>query len=400
MMKLLLKILFWGHARKSLLIAFVSAILLLGACRKFSSAPVEPVTAKYMMDQIDSMPGSSLFDSLVRKAGLNGMLNDPGYYTVFVPDNNAFQAVGITLSSINAMSNQQAQFIARYLMVTPAFHLADTLQDIAFSQPGYPVGEFLNMDSLYLGLMQEGSNMYFNGVSFTTTGITSYNGVVYPIHFFPDIPTQTIVDKLKSLGLNLLVAAINHSNLLPLFSSPMDSVTLLAPTDRAFNAAGFPDIASIANSNPATLDSLLEAHIITLRYYNANLSADNSGYYTLPTTNYAYSNAVNGIPASQKLKWVVPGLVHNGHSDRIKLTLSTPDIYCFTLLASIYGGGIPDLGYVSDGTNYSFYRNVFSTSPGDSTTVTHVVTPNITAVNGLIHVVDSILPYHHVRISW
>lgn len=399
-MKLLLEILFGGHARKSLLIAFVPAILLLGACRKFSSAPVEPAGAKYIMDQIDSMPGSSLFDSLVRKAGLNGMLNDPGYYTVFVPDNNAFQAAGITLSSINGMSNQQAQFIARYLIVTPAFHLADTLQNVAFSQPGYPMIEFLNMDSLYLGLMQQGGSMYFNGVPFITKGITAYNGLLYPIHFFPDIPTQTIVDKLKSLGLNLLVAAINHSNLLPLFSSPMDSVTLLAPTDRAFNAAGFPDIASIANSSPATLDSLLEAHIITLKYFATNMSGDNYGYF------FAVSNGANGIPVSQKLKWIIPGLVHNGHSDLIRLTQYKPDIYCFTLLESIYGGGvdgaegIPDLGYVSDGTNYSFYRNVFFVSPSDSATVTHVVTPNITTVNGLIHVVDSVLPYHNVRTSW
>src|SRR5688500_18838321 len=55
----------------------------------------------------------SSFRSLIDRAGLSDLYNDPGEYTVFAPNNNAFTAAGYTPAVIAATSADSIQILVK-----------------------------------------------------------------------------------------------------------------------------------------------------------------------------------------------------------------------------------------------------------------------------------------------
>jgi hypothetical protein len=215
--------------------------------------------------------------------------------------------------------------------------------------------------------------------------VHSGNGVILPVSGLPQAPAGTISQLLQRSGFSFLLSVFNHSHFSRLIAGPLDTITLMAPTDQAFINAGYPDTTSLLATGVGHLDSLVAAHVM--------------GYHTSDKNVFAYDPAHPGIfltlfPAGVTRQWIIPGLPHNGH---LFLTAQTSaDTYLYTMQYENttlgYGYHAYDLGYQSDGSNYGFYRQVFTTA--DSAVVGNVLTPNIIAVNGLIHTIDHVLPQH------
>jgi len=72
-------------------------------------------------------------------------------------------------------------------------------------------------------------------------------------------------------NLSFLVAAVVTANLQGALSGA-GPLTVFAPTNDAFKAAGFPTIASIQAADPAVLTSILTYHVIGARVFSSDLT--------------------------------------------------------------------------------------------------------------------------------
>ncbi len=115
----------------------------------------------------------------------------------------------------------------------------------------------------------------------------------------------------------LLEAAVVRAGLADALKNT-NNITVFAPTDAAFRAAGFADVAAINATPVATLTSVLQYHVLASRVASSAIqTADNAAQPTLLTTNgtiYITRNAggvsVNGARVTQPDVAASNGVIH------------------------------------------------------------------------------------------
>ena len=125
------------------------------------------------------------------------------------------------------------------------------------------------------------SGVSVNGASVTSADIKAENGAI--IHVIDAVlinETRNIVAVAQAYPeFTFLVAAVLRANegatkVVDILSSP-GPFTVFAPTNAAFQAAGFPTIESIQQASPDVLANILTYHVIAARVYSTNLTTGN-----------------------------------------------------------------------------------------------------------------------------
>jgi hypothetical protein len=133
---------------------------------------VPPVAAQDTSDIVDFSDGFlNAFMTVVRSAGMEDTLREAGPFTIFIPANAAFAALGATLDEVNADS-ELAQQIINYHMVDGAL-LSDDLV-------GLPAVTTLEGSDITIEAV--GNEVLLNGVA-TVTGANNEvaNGIIHII---------------------------------------------------------------------------------------------------------------------------------------------------------------------------------------------------------------------------
>ncbi|MBC7919972.1 MAG: fasciclin domain-containing protein, partial [Ferruginibacter sp.] len=106
----------------------------------------------------------------------------------------------------------------------------------------------------------------------TQADVAASNGVIHVIDRVLSPPTQSIVELAQdNPALSLLVAAaLRAGNMVvnTLSSSSTGGLTVFAPTNAAFQAAGFANEAAINAASPATLANILTYHVVPGRVFS------------------------------------------------------------------------------------------------------------------------------------
>jgi uncharacterized surface protein with fasciclin (FAS1) repeats len=104
---------------------------------------------------------------------------------------------------------------------------------------------------------------WFNGrARVLKTDIRANNGLIHKINAVLLPPPGNMWESINANpNLTFLAAAITRAGLVANFNSTTGLI-LFAPTNAAFIAAGFPDIASINAANPAVLGPILAYHVV------------------------------------------------------------------------------------------------------------------------------------------
>ena len=210
---------------------------------------------------------STLTAALV-KAELVGTLLTDGPFTVFAPDNDAFEAAGIT--SLEGLSKEDLTPILLYHVLgakvmssgLPADGIVTTLNSGGF-------------DKFYLSL---GTNVYINGSSMiTAVDIEKSNGVIHTINRTLMPPSQTVVEIAAALSqasnaefttLVSLLTDPSQQAVLDAISNENGSFTIFAPTD-----AAFAEISAVTSKlTSAQISEVLKYHVIASRIYSTDLS--------------------------------------------------------------------------------------------------------------------------------
>ncbi|MCG8308318.1 MAG: fasciclin domain-containing protein [Cytophagales bacterium] len=208
---------------------------------------------------------SILTEALV-KAELVETLLGSGPFTVFAPDNDAFEAAGIT--SLEGLTKEDLTPILLYHV------LGAKVLSSGLPQDG--IVTTISNAKFFLSL---GEMVYINGSSMITgVDIEKSNGVIHTINRTLIPPTQTIVEIAVALSsasenaeFTTLVALLTdpaQKDVLDAISDENGNFTVFAPTDAAFE-----EIAAVAGSLSAEqITKVLTYHVLGARVYSTDLS--------------------------------------------------------------------------------------------------------------------------------
>lgn len=204
--------------------------------------------------------GLNVFVSALKASGMDKDLEFLGTTTVFAPNDAAFQAVGITTANVaTALPLPVLRAVLRNHMVSGRILSTGILPgpNATYSSVNR---DFLST-STYAGAA---AGIYFNGKKVVKANIAANNGVIHVVDGVLLPPAGNLMTTINANpNLTFLSAAITRAGLVgTLTTSNTTLLTIFAPTNAAFQAAGYADIAAINAADPAVLSSILTYHVI------------------------------------------------------------------------------------------------------------------------------------------
>lgn len=284
--------------KKTALLSYLSIGLLatffMISCEKEDKEP-EPT-----MDIIEIAQGNaslSIFVSVVTEAGLASALKGAGPFTVFAPTNEAFTALlgVIGQTDPNNIPDAVVERILKYHVISGTAVKSTDLTD------GQMVSTLLGTDDK-ITVDINGNMVKINGADVTTADLLATNGVVHIIDevLVPGLElsiVNTIVEPAYfSKNFSILTEAVVTADLLGTLTSSTASLTLFAPDNAAFQAAG---ITSLAGLTANDLTPILTYHVIGSEVFGNALPATGSAVTTLGGDFYLSINDdgvfINGV---------------------------------------------------------------------------------------------------------
>jgi uncharacterized surface protein with fasciclin (FAS1) repeats len=280
---------------KSLMAVLSLAVLVFAfsSCDKDDdNNPAPPPT---ITSQVVAAANLTALESAVVKANLATTLDGAGPYTVFAPTDDAFTASGITASTINTLTPAQLQTILLYHTL-PA-------EVFAANVPAGPNAKVTTASGDSVFVTRNGTGVFVNGINVTQADIDASNGVIHLISRVLLPPAGNIVEVAQlNSSFSLLVAAVlrastGTTNVAQILSSG-GPFTVFAPTNDAFIAAGFPDVAAINAADPNTLAGILTHHVVAGRVFSSDLT--NGAVVPTANTGKSVTIGITGSGATVK----------------------------------------------------------------------------------------------------
>ncbi len=203
---------------------------------------------------------STLVAALVKYPDLVTTLSGSGTFTVFAPTNTAFAnlltAIGQT--NLDDIPESVLRSVLQYHVVSTAAVLSTQLTNGDVTTVG---GEAINVNVT--------SGVKLNTtVNVVTADVRATNGVVHVIDAVLVPPTITpivgtiVAPAYFNKNFSTLVSAVVQAGLLPTLLSTTNQLTLFAPTNEAFTAAGITALPPNTTEGNALLTSILAYHVI------------------------------------------------------------------------------------------------------------------------------------------
>jgi transforming growth factor-beta-induced protein len=247
------------------------------------SSVLMPATIK---DIVVLDPNFSILKAAVVRAGLADAVAT-GSLTVFAPDNAAFAASGIDEAAVNSLPLQDLTNILLYHVVGAKVPSS--------SVPASDTVNTLLTTNLYASKNTNG--VFMNGIAVKAADVQAANGVIHVVSKVLIPPTKTIAELVAAdPELSLLLAAVVRAGLAGAVSGE-GKFTVFAPTNDAFIAAGFPDVATIDAAPVDAVASIVKAHLFGTNVFASDLTAG----ATVPTLETDKSLVVGLTPPSVKI---------------------------------------------------------------------------------------------------
>ncbi|MEZ0484790.1 fasciclin domain-containing protein [Fibrella aquatica] len=282
---------------KRIALSFLVLLTLIIGCKKTND--LVDAQPKTVSDLVAETPTFSLLKAALQEAGLNDALKATNL-TVFAPTDDAFKARGFSSpESFKNISDETLRNVLRYHLISG---VVTTQTPELASAVNLPV-ETSNASALFLTNASTG--LFVNGSRVTKSDQLAANGIVHTIDNLLWPPANDALTALKSRAdVSILVAAITRiatfrPDLLAILdgtttNQSLKQITLFAPSDAAFAAAGFRTVADINNASLPTLANLISYHAIQGRLFSNQLQAGQ-----VATLNSSATNRLTiAVPAS------------------------------------------------------------------------------------------------------
>jgi uncharacterized surface protein with fasciclin (FAS1) repeats len=230
------------------------------SCTKKDDTVADPKT---ITDQILEDKQYTLLRSAMMYSGAGDALKAANL-TFFAPNDAAFQASGITSEAmIMAMTKDQVKNILLY-------HVLYAPVTIAKIPSGQNAVQTASQGVAYIN-NTGGGTIYVNNAKITQPDLKAANGIIHIIDRVLTPSTGSILTTIQgNPKLTFLAAAIKrigatNSTLVTSLTntSSGNPLTIFAPNDDAFIAAGYKTLASVETAAPLALSSLVSYHVLS-----------------------------------------------------------------------------------------------------------------------------------------
>ncbi|WP_234736921.1 fasciclin domain-containing protein [Tellurirhabdus bombi] len=258
----------------------LSLVVLAGAMS--SCGDKDEAEPKSVADVIVENSDFSLLSAAVTRAGMGDALRG-GTLTVFAPTNAAFQAAGYAdAAAINALPVEQLRAIIQYHVLNGRV----TVTDIPGSSGNQPQAvQTAQGGTAYLYKGSDNS-LFMNGAAVVQADMQVANGIIHTISRLlmpPPTTNGTILGVIAgNPNLTLLNAAVQriatapaNASLVAQLTNASQAFTVFAPTDAAFQAANYANVAAINAAPIPTLTAVLSNHIVAGRLFSNSLTTGN-----------------------------------------------------------------------------------------------------------------------------
>jgi uncharacterized surface protein with fasciclin (FAS1) repeats len=248
---------------------------------------VRPRTITDVVNENDDL---SILRAAIQQAGLGDALRT-GTLTLLAPSNAAFQSMGIAdAAGVSALTADSMRTILLYHVLDSSLKTADIRSEANQSMP--------TLASKPTYITKTPTVISINGARITSPDIAADNGLIHIIDKVLSPPRRNLLQIAQSNpDLSFLLAAATRAALasptvLAALNSEASAITILAPTNQAFKAAGFATEASLNAANPATLAGILLYHVVPGRIFSTNFS---NGTLTTASAKSLKVDTTNGI---------------------------------------------------------------------------------------------------------
>ncbi len=255
---------------RKLAVFAVPGIVILASCHKDNNpAPNPTPTPTALQTYLSNDTSLSIYNAAVTKANDAALYAGSDSVTVLVPTNNAFRAEGITAATISSMSSSAVDSLLRYHYINQSANLTMGKYGTYNSYLGSPI----------YGYGGSTDSNYFNGAQATRVAIPSSAATVYRLNTPLTIPYSSASGYFGAdTSLSYFNAAMTRAGVDP--STYTGWNTVLAPTNSAFIAAGYPTIASIQSADSAKLRTTLMYNTLPGQYFTNSYN----GVTSLPSS--------------------------------------------------------------------------------------------------------------------
>lgn len=253
---------------KTFITSITLASVLFSSCKKDRDIAINNNNSS-IAALVSGSANLSLLRTAVVRAGLVQTLSSNGTFTVFAPTNDAFAAAGLgSDDKINAVPVDQLKNILLY-------HVLNTVNSAANIPNG--TNEVTTASNAKAYTTKNANGVFVNGAKVIQADIQASNGVVHLINkvLMPP-PGNIVVAAQGNANLSFLVAAVvrasaGNTNVAQVLSGT-GPYTVFAPTNAAFQAAGFASIDAINAADPNTLAAILTYHVVQGRVFSSDLT--------------------------------------------------------------------------------------------------------------------------------
>ena len=277
---------------KSAMLVGASTLIFLTSCNKDDDAPAATNT---ITDIVVAGSGFTTLESAVLKANLQATLSGAGPFTVFAPDDAAFNASGITTAAINSLTTAQVQNILLYHTIGSKILAADV--------PAGPNAKVITASGDSVFVTKNSTGVYVNGIKVITADVAADNGVIHTIGKVLIPAAGNIVETAVNSGLDSLVKAVTRATTAPggdpALATTLGSakLTVFAPTNAAFTQLlSALSLTKIDDIPVATLLAVLRYHVVAGRAFSSDLSNTTLAMLAGGNTTINLSNGTGGGP--------------------------------------------------------------------------------------------------------
>jgi transforming growth factor-beta-induced protein len=234
---------------RTLTLLFVSLFVISSCDDDDSTTTSEPQTIA------EIAAGDSNFSTLVsalERTGLTSVLNGAGTYTVFAPTNDAFDALGVDLTTLS--DNALTEILLYHVLGAEVF-----AGDIAEGQTYVSTAATTGPDNSQLSmLIEKGSTVVINGsINVTSADLDASNGVIHVIDNVI-LPLDVVGHALANDSFTELVGALTAADLVVTLQSD-GPFTVFAPVNSAFEAIS--DV--VSGLSTEQLSNVLTYHVVS-----------------------------------------------------------------------------------------------------------------------------------------
>jgi uncharacterized surface protein with fasciclin (FAS1) repeats len=266
------------------------------------SGPLTVTTTGSLTDMIDKTSHLSLLKTAVARAGLGDDLK-ANSLTLFAPTDDAFRAAGYTKNVVDTLPAADLKRLLQYHLLTSRLSGSSFITGTSTSVPTALVTATLSLFKALDG------QQYVNAARVVQPDIGANNSVMYVLDKVLPIPSQTTVELLRATAdlsfFRLAVERVGNPVSAVLLSPTDRGITVFAPSNAAFRAAGYTTEDAVRSADVARLTEILRYHIINNRAFSPTLRTGE--LTTVQGTALAVAITAKGITVTGKGNPAVAG---------------------------------------------------------------------------------------------